>query len=125
MKSWVVHYRNKFPGSKVQSTEDSLDVFSLDGEHLVAVRKDGGGQWRDVSEEMGCLYRHDLAPIHKDARVHKLQKDGKIGLDELAQERKQKSKSWKTGHEIESQAVYDARKAREKAPQESKKQKAA
>lgn len=88
MKSWIVHYKNKYPGAKVQSSESALDVY-LGDHHVVALRKDGAGGWADHSEEMGCRDRHDLAPIPKDARVHKVV-DGKVGFDELAEERKQK-----------------------------------
>lgn len=118
MKSWVVHYKNKFPGCKVMSAEESLDVYSKDGEHLLAVRKQAGN-WADVSEEYGLPYRHDLAPIAKDARVHKLHKDGKIGLDDMAEERVEASKSWVEGHQIESEAAYLARKKAEKAAEKA------
>lgn len=90
MKSFVVHYKNKYPGAKVSHSDDSLDVYSADGsEHYVALRKNGAGQILDVSEEMGCRDRHDLAPIPKAARVHKLHADGRIGLDEQAEERRE------------------------------------
>lgn len=111
MKSWAVHYKNKFPGSQVLHSEESLDVFK-DGEHLVAVRKIAGS-WMDKSEELGCKFKHDLAPIAKDARIHKLDKDGKIGLDEMHEERKAVSASWQENGKIESQAEYDARKKAE------------
>ena len=112
MKSWAVHYKNKYPGSQVLHTEDSLDVFK-NGEHLVAVRKIQGS-WMDKSEELGCKFKHDLAPIAKDARIHKLDKDGKIGLDDQAEDRKKVSASWPEDGRIESQAEYDARKKAEK-----------
>jgi hypothetical protein len=88
MKAWHVHYLNKYPGGQVCSGEDYVDVYDADGAHRLAVRKNGAGQWSDVSEEMGLPDRHDLSPIPKDARVHKLQKDGKIGLDEKHEERR-------------------------------------
>ena len=82
MKSYIVHYKNKYPGSRVEAGEDFLNVYCAGGEHRVALRRNGAGQIVDVSEEYGCLDRHDLAPIPKMSRVHKLHKDGKIGLDE-------------------------------------------
>ncbi|MDE2102144.1 MAG: hypothetical protein KGL39_33165 [Patescibacteria group bacterium] len=100
-KSWHVHYLNKYPGGHVRSDESSLDVYAADGTHRVALRKSGQGNWVDRSEEMGLADRHDLAPIPKDARVHKLvphvrvDKKGrehtvgeKIGLDEEADSRR-------------------------------------
>lgn len=85
MKSWIVHLKNKFPGAKVVALEDSIDVFRGD-EHLVAMRKDGGGSWKDCSDEFGCSQKFCLAPIPKDSRIHKVI-DGKIAHDELAGER--------------------------------------
>lgn len=88
MKSWIVHYKNKFPGCSVNATENSLDVFGADGTHLVSLVKNGAGQWVDRSEEMGCAKKHCTAPIPRDARVHKLCKvTGNIILDEEAGER--------------------------------------
>lgn len=118
MKSWAVHYKNKYPGSQVVHSEESLDVYK-NGEHLVAVRK-VCGSWMDKSEELGCKYKHDLAPIAKEARVHKLHSDGKIGLDEMHEERKQISQSWVEGDQIESEAAYKARKAQEVAEAKAK-----
>ena len=84
--SWRVHYMNKYPGAKVFESLSSFDVYSADGVHVVSMLKNGAGQWVDVSEELGLEGKHDLAPIPRDARVHKV-KDGKIGLDEKHQER--------------------------------------
>lgn len=88
MLNWLVHYKNKYPGCRVIQSESALDVFKGD-DHLVAIRKNGANQWVDESEKYGCVERHDLAPIPKDARVHKVQ-DGKVGLDEEHAERMQK-----------------------------------
>lgn len=88
MKAWHVHYLNKYPGGQVCSGEDYVDVYDADGNHRVAVRKNGAGQWSDESAAFGLPDCHDLSPIPKDARVHKLHKDGKIGLDEKHAERK-------------------------------------
>lgn len=86
MRNIAVHYKNKYPGAVVEYSDDRLDVYS--GEyHLVALRKNGAGQWVDKSEEIGCMERHDLSPIPKDARVFK-EVDGKISLDEKADERR-------------------------------------
>lgn len=87
MKSLVLHYKNKYPNGRVSFTDSSLDVYSESGEHVVAMRKNGAGQMICVSEEYGLRDRHDLAPIPKDSRVHKLV-DGKIAHDEMAEERK-------------------------------------
>ena len=88
MKSWLVHLKNKYPGCKVISTETSMDVYDVDGEHLVALRKNGAGQWADHSQEFGCSERHCLAPIPKEARLYKVHKEsGHIVADELYKER--------------------------------------
>lgn len=79
MKSWVVHYKNKYPDAKVMASDNSLDVHLKDGTHAVSVVKNGAGQWVDQSAEMGCRDRHDLAPIPKDSRVHKIV-EGKYGV---------------------------------------------
>lgn len=85
MKAWIVHYKNKFPNCNVSATENSLDVYSADGEHLVSLQKNGAGQWVDKSEELGCKAAHCTAPIPREARVHKLCKTtGKVVLDEEA-----------------------------------------
>lgn len=86
-KSMIVHYKNKYPGSRVSSDDSKLDVYSADGDHLVALRKNGAGQWLDQSEELGCFEKHNPAPIPRAARVHKLFADGKIGLDEESKKR--------------------------------------
>lgn len=82
MKSLVVHYKNKYPDCMVNSSENSLDVYSVHGAHLVAVRKNGAGQVYDASAELGCVEKHDLSPICKESRVNKLFSCGKIDLDE-------------------------------------------
>lgn len=92
MKSYIVHYRNKYPGGRVDASETSIDAYDSYGRHRVALRKNGAGQWICHSEEFGCLDRHDLAPIPKNSRVWKHYKDGKIGPSEEASERFEDSK---------------------------------
>lgn len=87
MKSWYLHYKNKYPGGQVKMSDSGLDVYSASGEHVICMQKDGAGGFKDVSAELGLRDRHDLSPIPKDSRVHKLV-DGKVGLDEKAEERK-------------------------------------
>lgn len=87
MKSLVLHYKNKYPNGRVSFSDSGLDVFSESGEHVVAMRKNGAGQMVCVSEEYGLRDKHDLAPIPKDSRVHKMI-DGKIAEDDKAAERK-------------------------------------
>lgn len=93
MKSLIVHYKNKYPKGRVHASDSSLDVFNDKGEHVIALRKNGAGQMLDESEALGLRDRHDLAPIPKDARVHKVV-DGKIGLSEEAEERAEKAKGF-------------------------------
>lgn len=88
MKSYIVHYRNKYPGAKVESSESGLRVYSAEGDLLVALVKDGSGSLKCVSEEQGALERHDLSPIPREARVHKLCKQTScIKLDEESKKR--------------------------------------
>lgn len=86
MKSYYVHYKNKYPQAKVSYNENYLEV-SRGDELLLRLEKNGGGQIVDVSEELGLSERHDLSPIPKESRVWKLHKDGKVGKDELHEER--------------------------------------
>ena len=105
MLSWVVHYKNKYPGSRVVQSENALDVYDASGEHVVALRKNGAGQMVCESEKYGCVDRHDLAPIPKDSRVHKVQ-DGKVGFDEKAESRKESRKALMRGNKILSEKEY-------------------
>lgn len=95
MKSYTLHYRNKYPKGHVQSTENAVDVYDHEGNHCVALRKNGAGQWIDESAAQGCLDKHDLAPIPKDSRLFKEEsKDGvmtgRIIKDEKYDERTSK-----------------------------------
>lgn len=98
MKSLYLHYKNKYPGGQVHSTESSLDVYSASGEHVIAMRRDGSGSMIDQSEAFGLRDRHDLAPIPKEARVHKMLKNesGKdvVGFSEESEERKKSAMSF-------------------------------
>lgn len=85
-KSWYVHYMNKYPKAQIKASDDSLDVFTKNGEHLLAVRRDGAGGWHCKSEELGARDRHDLSPIPKEARLYKVV-DGKIVKDDKYDER--------------------------------------
>lgn len=98
MQSWIVHYKNKYPGCLVQASNSSFDVYRGD-EHLLCVQKDGAGQWADQSEALGLPERHDLAPIPKDARVHKVQA-GKVGLDEDHESRKKLREKYVEGGKV-------------------------
>lgn len=86
MKTWKVHYLNKYPGGSVESSDSSFKVYNGKGKLVVALEKGGDGMMHDKSEEYGLEDRHDLSPIPKDSRVHKVV-NGKIGRDELADER--------------------------------------
>jgi hypothetical protein len=82
MLSYVVHLKNKYPGAHVTSSDTAIDCYSRDGAHLVALRKSGDGRWVDQSKQLGCEDEFCLAPIPKNARVHKLYADGTIGKSE-------------------------------------------
>lgn len=86
-KSIVVHYRNKYPKGAVHASDSAIDVYDAEGNHCVALRKNGANQMVCQSKEMGCRDSHDLSPIPKDARVHKLYSDGTIGKSEEASAR--------------------------------------
>lgn len=86
-KSAIAHYKNKYPGGSVRASESSLDVYCAEGIHRVSLQKNGAGQWVDVSDEVGCLDSHDLAPIPQNSRSYKLYADGKIKPSEEFAER--------------------------------------
>lgn len=89
MKSYVVHLKNKYPNCIVRSSDSSLDVHSLEGDHVIALRKNAHGQWVDAHEELGTLEKFSLAPIPKEARAFKLYANGMIGKSEEHEERKE------------------------------------
>jgi len=86
--SLQVHYKNKFPKCQVKATEESLDVYSRDGKHLVALRKNGAGQLVDHSKTLGCYEEHDLSALKKDGRCYKLFADNRIDMAEEYRERR-------------------------------------
>lgn len=92
MKSLIVHLRNKYPECRVEASSSSISVRDEQGELVVLLQKSAHGAFEDVSEEYGASDKFDLSPIPKEARIHKLGKDGKIGKDELHEERVKSSK---------------------------------
>lgn len=91
MKSYVLHYKNKYPKGHVVSSENALDVYDKDGNYCVALRKNGAGQWVDCSEAEGAVDKHDLAPIPKDSRLYKEEPgSAKIIKDDKFAEREKK-----------------------------------
>lgn len=78
---YYVHLKNKYPECDVQAKGEDLDVYSKDGEHLVALRKNGAGQLLDQSALLGCSHVFDLSPVPRAARLFKI-KDGKVAKDE-------------------------------------------
>ncbi len=110
MLSWVLHLKNKYPGGRVSDSDNAIDCYDASGEHVVALRKNGAGQWQDESEKYGLSDRFCLAPIPKDSRVHKLV-DGKIALDDKAAHRMEKRKGLLRGNKILSEKEYEAEAA--------------
>lgn len=108
MKSFAVHYKNVYPGGRVDFTEDRLDAYDADGIHRVALRRGGNGQIIDTSAEVGAFDSHDLAPIPKNARVHKLYADGKIGYSEEYKERWENAKQLRVGGKVLSIKAYES-----------------
>lgn len=80
MNSILVHLKNCFPTAVIIATQLAIDVM-VEGVHYLGLRV-ADGVFIDKSEELGLPGRFSLAPIPKEARVHKLKKDGTIGLDE-------------------------------------------
>lgn len=78
MKSFFIHYKNKYPGGHVDYSHDRLDAFNKDGEHCVALRVNGAGQVYDASQEFGCRDHHDLSPIPKMTRLYKADEKGHV-----------------------------------------------
>ncbi len=78
--------------------EDYLDAYCAGGKHRVALRKDGAGQWVDRSQEFGCEDSHDLSPIPKEARAHKLYADGRIAKSEEHDDRAPKGRALAEQH---------------------------
>lgn len=93
-KSQMVHYMNKYPGGRVDKTDSSMTVYNAGGEKCVHLEKDGMGNWNDRSEEYGCTDKHDLGALPRFARLHKLNKDGKISKVEEHAERSKHVKSF-------------------------------
>lgn len=87
MKHLFTHYKNKYPGGRIDMRDDALDAYDADGEHCVAIRKDGSGSMKCMSKELGARHEHDLSPLPKDARLYKM-KDGVLAKDDLYEERK-------------------------------------
>jgi len=81
-KSIIVHLKNKYPGGRVDSSDHHISAYDSNGNLMVALQKDGMGNMRDVSEEMGAEDKFCNGPIPKWARVHKLHADGRIGKSE-------------------------------------------
>ena len=105
MLPYAAHLKNKYPGGRVVVSEEAIDAYCAGGEHRVALRKNGAGQWVDQSERLGCVDSFDLAPIPKDCRVHKAFSD-KLGLDDKADERKEKRKALVRSGKVLSIAEY-------------------
>ena len=93
-KAKHVHLENKYPEGRVISTENSIDAWDKFGNHVVALRRNGCGQMVDESEKHGCKDSFDLAPIPREARVRKVLKNGNLGDDELAGERRKLRKKY-------------------------------
>jgi hypothetical protein len=109
MKSFKVHYMNKYPDAHITMSDDALDVYDADGEHRLAMRKNGAGQWVCVSEEMGASDAHDLSPLPKNARRFKLYSNGNIGKSEEYVERSQVAAKLMIENKVLSIKEYEKR----------------
>ena len=108
MQSYRVHYMNKYPGGRVVSSASAMDVYDKDGVHVVSLERDASGLV-DRSKQNGARDCHDLSPIPKDSRVHKVV-DGSIVEDDLAADRKQLRSQFMEGSKVLSCA--DLQKAK-------------
>lgn len=79
MKSWLVHYTNKYPGGRVEAMQRDMIVYCAAGKKRVQLWKNGADMWVDVSADHLCVDSHDLAPLPKEARAFKLYADGRVG----------------------------------------------
>lgn len=93
-KSMFVHYKNKFPGGRIDASDTHMNVFCADGLHQVSMHKNGNGDWVCRSEELGCVGKHDMGSLPKWARVWKLHKDGRIAPAEEAETRQNHVESY-------------------------------
>ena len=86
MKHLLAHYANVYGIENVECDDSKLRAY-VSGKLHVLVVKDGAGNVKDMSEEMGLEGRHSLSPIPKLSRVWKFDKAGKLAKDEKAEER--------------------------------------
>lgn len=108
MKSWIVHYKNKYPGGLVLASEQSINVYCNRGVHRVSMQRDGHGNMVCVSEELGLRDGHSLDPIPKNSRVWKLYASGKIALSEEGKDRLVDARSMMVEGRIPSIAEFKA-----------------
>lgn len=108
MKPYAVHYLNKYPGGRVDYSEDRLDAYDAQGAKRVSLRLGGNGLVADVGAETGAVDKHDLSPIPKNTRVHKLHTNGSVGLDDLAESRREQSAALASDGKILSIEEYKA-----------------
>lgn len=87
LKSFLVHYKNKYPAGSVSLRGDALDVHDADGVHRVSLIMGGNGQIIDQGASVGAVDSHDLCPIPKNARAFKMYADGSVKLAEEGHER--------------------------------------
>lgn len=93
MLPFVVHYKNKYPGCRIDHSEDHLNVYDQEGNLKVAIKRGGGGALVDLGEQLGAADKHDVSPIPKNARVYKLTAENKIQLDEKHADRRPVAKA--------------------------------
>lgn len=87
MLSWKAHYLNKYPGGSVEGSENSFRVYDADGKLRVSMEKSSSGM-ECTSAQNGLSDAHDLAPIPKDSRIHKIV-GNKVVRDDKADEREE------------------------------------
>lgn len=109
MKSYAVHFLNKYPGGSVDYSEDKLRVYDANGFLVVALALGGNGAIKDIGAEVGARDGFCLSPIPRNARVFKLLNSGAIGHDELASSRKVSAQLLAKGNRIESIEFYKSK----------------
>jgi hypothetical protein len=93
MKHLLAHYANKYGLENVECSDTSLRAYR-NGELALSLAKDGAGNLKDESEDLGLEDRHDLSPIPKDGRLYKFDKHGRLAKDEKYSERKELRKDY-------------------------------
>lgn len=120
-KSKLVHLKNKYPHCYVGLTGNCLEVIGEDNELIVSLEKSAHGEFQDRQHEVGARDAYCQAPIPREARCWKLDKDGKVKKDQKHDERKAGAAQLIAEHgkipsikELEDADLWDSREEKSK-----------